>query len=144
MVRGVNLEKGEGGGGYRGDDDVAEDWFLDAGEEGEDGVVDGVALVALAGPGVLEVEVGAVEGGVDDLVVVGFEAGPVSLEVEGFGGAGEGGGGFEDDEEVDFEVEFEEADFEPVEFGVDEEEVIDFPGVGAVGVDREAVVGAGL
>lgn len=63
---------------------------------------------------------------VDDFGVKGSEEVPVLFHVEGFWLAGVGLGGFEDDEVVDFVMEFVESDTEPVEFGVYHEEIVDF------------------
>lgn len=76
---------------------------------------------------------------VDDFVVESGEAGPVVFEVQGFGVAGEGRGRFGDDEVVYVFGEGVQADFQPVEFGVDHDEVVDFAVLGGWAKRFEAI-----
>lgn len=96
-------------------------WAL---EKGDHLVEHGVALEIFVVPGYCGVEIGF-EHVVDDLRVEGGEAVPVLLQVQRLLEPGEGLGGLDDDEIVDLFAERIEADLEPVELIVDEEEVVD-------------------
>ena len=63
---------------------------------------------------------------VDYLVVEGGESVPVFLQVQGFGLAGEGRGRFDYHKVVYLVCEGVQADFEPVEFGGHQGQVVDF------------------
>ena len=65
-------------------------------------------------------------------------------EVEWFGGRLERQRRLQSDEMIDMAAELQKAQGQPVEFGVDEEEVVDAAGAGAGSVDRETVLGAEL
>lgn len=110
------------------DDDVAQLDFLIAFQFGEDLIHHGVAREMLPCPWVAGVVgAGHVENVMDHLVVKGGEAGPIVLDIQGFRSIVEINGGFQDDEVVDFGCQFAHADLGPVEFGVDHEEIVDFP-----------------
>lgn len=133
-------------------------WRCVTRQKGEDLGQHAVALEVFHVPGGARAEVGRVlDFVVDHFGVVGCELGVVVAEGEGFGAAGEGLLGFDEDKVVDFVPGGVEADFEVVEFGVDHHEVVDFasrggggapeglPAVGAAEVveDWVGVVGGG-
>ena len=80
-------------------------------------------------------------GAVYDLVVELLETIEIGFECEWFGVSGEGCCCFDNDEVVDVVLVFVHANLEPIEFGVDEDEVVDLTARSAVGVSRPIEAG---
>ena len=95
---------------------------------GKEAMEEGVAEKVLVIPGAGGLD-GVVDDNVDQLGVEGAETMPIVLEMEGFGTGGEGGGGFDDDKVVDDGGEGVQTDFQPIEFGGEEEEIVDAAGM---------------
>lgn len=78
---------------------------------------------------------------IDDFILEGGELGPVFLKCHVFREACEGRWCFEDHEIIYLGAHLVETDFEPVELGVDHEEVVYFSFLGAIGIGSEGMGG---